>query len=141
MLDGFVEDIVDEGETFAIKVKIGRQNSIDQNITLFTQGLFAVPDELRQKLQEHGYQIIETPIEQFLGEDHQMNGVELKDGNTIELETGLISMGSKYHAAYLEKFNFCYSLLPISPSSGVSLPIFNCFLLRLSCFHNDLICL
>lgn len=82
MLDGFVEDIVDEGETFAIK-----------------------------------------------------------DGNTIELETGLISMGSKYHAAYLEKFNFCYSLLPISPSSGVSLPIFNCFLLRLSCFHNDLICL
>ncbi|MBD1997489.1 NAD(P)/FAD-dependent oxidoreductase [Leptolyngbya sp. FACHB-541] len=175
MLDGFVEEIEDEGETFAVKVKIGRQDSLYQtfrtkyliaasgiidylpnldtmrnvydyagynlhvclicdgyemvdktvgvlansasnaevafplgwftpHITVFTQGLFEV-GELRQKLQEHGYQLVESPIKQFLGEDHQMNGVELEDGRTISLEAGLISMGSKYHADYLEKFN------------------------------------
>ena len=74
-------------------------------ITLFTQGLFEVNDELRRKIQEHGYQIIETPVEQFLGEDHQMTGVELTDGRVIELDAGLISMGSKYHATYLDKFD------------------------------------
>ncbi|MEC4818732.1 MAG: NAD(P)/FAD-dependent oxidoreductase [Scytonema sp. PMC 1069.18] len=176
MLDGFVEDIVDEGETFAVKVKVGRQNSLDQtfrakyliaasgiidylpnlesmrnvydyagynlhvclicdgyemtdrkvgvfansannaevvfplgwftpHITLFSQGLFEVSEELRQKLQEHGYQLVETPIKQFLGEDHQMSGVELEDNTVIQLEAGLISMGSKYHADYLDKFN------------------------------------
>ena len=176
MLDAFVEEIVDEGETFAVKVKIGRQDSFYQtfharyliaasgiidylpnldnmrnvfdyagynlhvclicdgyemadkkvgvfantasnaevvfplgwftpHITLFTQGMFEVGDELRQKLQENGYQIIETPIQLFLGEDHQMNGVQLEDGTVIKLEAGLISMGSKYHADYLEKFD------------------------------------
>ena len=176
LLDAFVEEVIDEGETFAVKVKVGRNNSeyytlrskyliaasgiIDylpildnmrnvydyagynlhvclicdgyemtdkkvgvfansagnagvvfplgwftSEITLFTQGLFEVDPELRQKMSEHGYQIIETPIEQFLGEDHQMTGVELTDGRVIDLETGLISMGSKYHAAYLDKFN------------------------------------
>jgi thioredoxin reductase (NADPH) len=176
MLDGFVEEIVDEGEAFAVKVKIGRQDSIYQtfrtkyliaasgiidylpnldnmrnvyeyagynlhvclicdgyemadkkvgvfastasnaevvfplgwftpHITLFTQGLFEVGDELRQKLQDRGYEIIEAPIRQFLGEDHQMNGVELEDGRVVTLETGLISMGSKYHADYLKAFN------------------------------------
>jgi thioredoxin reductase (NADPH) len=34
-----------------------------------------------------------------------MNGVELEDGTVIGLEAGLISMGSKYHADYLEKFD------------------------------------
>jgi thioredoxin reductase (NADPH) len=34
-----------------------------------------------------------------------MSGVELEDGRVIELDAGLISMGSKYHADYLEKFN------------------------------------
>jgi thioredoxin reductase (NADPH) len=67
--------------------------------------MFEVGDELRQKLQENGYQIIETPIQLFLGEDHQMNGVQLEDGTVIGLEAGLISMGSKYHADYLEKFD------------------------------------
>ena len=176
MLDSFVEDIVDEGETFAVRVKIGRHDSIYQrfrskylvaasgiidylpnldsmrnvydyagynlhvclicdgyemndkkvgvfanslsnaevvfplgwftpHITLFTHGLFEVADELRQKLHEHGYQVVETPIKQFLGEDHQMSGVELEDGRVIGLDTGLISMGSKYHADYLERFN------------------------------------
>ncbi|MBD2731507.1 NAD(P)/FAD-dependent oxidoreductase [Nostoc sp. FACHB-892] len=176
MLDAFVEEIVDEGEAFAVKVKINRQDSFHQtfharyliaasgiidylpnldnmrnvfdyagynlhvclicdgyemadkkvgvfastasnaevvfslgwftpHITLFTQGMFEVGDELRQKLQENGYQIIETSIQQFLGEDHQMNGVELEDGTVIALEAGLISMGSKYHADYLEKFD------------------------------------
>lgn len=74
-------------------------------ITLFTQGLFEVNDELRSKIADHGYQIVETPIEQFLGKNHQMTGVELTDGQVIDLETGLIAMGSKYHATYLDKFN------------------------------------
>ncbi len=175
-LDGFVEEIVDEGETFAVKVKIGRQNSTYQtfrsryliaasgiidylpnlenmrnvfeyagynlhvclicdgyemadkkvgvfasnannaevvfplgwftpHITLFTQGLFVVEDELRQKFQEQGYEIVEMPIQQFLGKDHLMTAVELEGGRVVELEMGLISMGSKYHADYLETFN------------------------------------
>ncbi|NEO90594.1 MAG: NAD(P)/FAD-dependent oxidoreductase [Moorea sp. SIO3G5] len=175
-LDAFVEEVIDEGETFAVRVKVGRNNSeyytfrskyliaasgiIDylpalenmrnvydyagynlhvclicdgyemadkkvgvfastagnaevvfplgwftSEITLFTQGLFEVNDELRQKIQQQGYQIIETPVEQFLGEDHQMTGVELTDGRVIELEAGLISMGSKYHAQYLDTFD------------------------------------
>lgn len=176
LLDAYVEEIVDQGETFAVRVKVGRHNSeyytfhakfliaasgiIDYlpalenmrnvydyaghnlhvclicdgyemadkkvgvfassagnaevvfplswftpKITLFTQGLFEVTDELRQKMAEHGYQIIETPIEQFLGEDHQMTGIELTDGQVVELEMGLISMGSQYHATYLDKFD------------------------------------
>jgi len=176
LLDAYVEEILDEGETFVVRVKVGRNNSeehtfraryiiaasgiidylpelenmrnvydyagynlhvclicdgyemVDKKvgvfanstgnaevvfslgwftseITLFTQGLFEVNDELRQKIQEQGYRIIETPVEQFLGEDHQMTGVELTDGRVIELEAGLISMGSKYHATYLDKFD------------------------------------
>ena len=176
LLNAFVEEIIDDGETFAVRVKVGRNNSeyhtfrakyiiaasgiIDylpelenmrnvydyagynlhvclicdgyemadkkvgvfassagnaevvfplgwftSDITLFTQGLFEVNDDLRSRIEEHGYRIVETPIEQFLGENHQMNGVELKDGQVVDLETGLISMGSKYHATYLDKFN------------------------------------
>lgn len=176
LLDAYVEEIIEERQTLAVRVKIGRNNSeyytfrakyiiaasgiIDylpelENmrnvydyagynlhvclicdgyemadkkvgvfassagnaevvfplgwftpyITLFTQGLFEVNDELRSKIGDHGYQIVETPIEQFLGENHQMTGVELTDGQVIDLETGLIAMGSKYHATYLDKFN------------------------------------
>lgn len=176
LLDAYVEEVIDEGETLAIRVKVGRNNSeyhtfrtkyliaasgiIDylpmldnmrnvydyagynlhvclicdgyemadkkvgvfassagnaevvfpvgwftSDITLFTQGLFEVHEELRNRLEAQGYQIVETPIEQFLGENHQMSGVELTDGRVIELETGLISMGSKYHATYLDKFD------------------------------------
>ncbi|MDJ0595685.1 MAG: NAD(P)/FAD-dependent oxidoreductase [Pleurocapsa sp. MO_226.B13] len=176
LLDAYVEEIVDEGETFAVRVKVGRNNSqyhtfrtkyiiaasgiIDYlpelenmrnvydyagynlhvclicdgyemadkkvgvfansagnaevvfplgwftgDITLFTQGLFEVNDDLRSRLEAQDYQIEETPIEQFVGEDHQMTGVELSDGRVVELDTGLISMGSKYHATYLDKFD------------------------------------
>lgn len=176
LLDAYVEEILDEGETFVVRVKVGRNNSEEHTfrakyiiaasgiidylpelenmrnvydyagynlhvclicdgyemtdkkvgvfassagnaevvfplgwftseIILFTQGLFEVNDELRQKIQEQGYQIISTPVEQFLGEDHQMTGVELTDGRVIELDAGLISMGSKYHATYLDKFD------------------------------------
>ncbi len=176
LLDDYVEDIVDEGETFALRVKVGRNNSEDHTfrakyiiaasgiidylpeldnmrnvydyaghnlhvclicdgyemtdkkvgvfassagnaevvfpvgwftgeIILFTQGLFEVPDDLRSRLDKLGYQIESTPIEQFIGENHQMTGVELTDGRVVELDTGLISMGSKYHATYLDKFN------------------------------------
>ena len=176
LLDAYVEEIVDEGETLAIKVKVGRNNSqyhtfrakyliaasgiIDylpelanmrnvfdyagynlhvclicdgyemvdkkvgvfarsagnaevvfplgwftEEITLFTQGLFEVNEDLRSRLEAQGYQIEESPIEQFVGENHQMSGVELTDGRVVDLEMGLISMGSKYHAAYLDKFD------------------------------------
>ena len=176
LLDAFVEDVIDEGSTLAVKVKVGRNNSeyytfrtkyliaasgiIDylpelenmrnvydyagynlhvclicdgyemadkkvgvfassagnaevvfplgwftDKITLFTQGRFEVNDELRVRLEEKGYDIIETPIEQFLGENHQMTGVELINGQVVDLEMGLISMGSQYHATYLEQFD------------------------------------
>ncbi len=180
-LNGFVEDIVDEGETFAVTTKVGRNNNsiypvlrakyviaasgiIDQlpplddmqnvyeyagynlhvcmvcdgyemtdkkcgffagseasieemvfnlswftpYITIFTHGMFEVSPELRQKLKDHGYPLIETPIKQFLGENHQMTGVELTDGSVVELETGLISMGSKYYNDYLKRFDLDY---------------------------------
>ena len=71
-------------------------------ITLFTQGLFDVSPDFRQRLQDHGYPLVEQPIQQFLGENHQMTGVELKDGSVVDLEAGLISMGSKYHVDYLD---------------------------------------
>ncbi|NJK53622.1 MAG: NAD(P)/FAD-dependent oxidoreductase [Leptolyngbyaceae cyanobacterium SU_3_3] len=172
-LPGFVEEVHDEGDTFAVKVKVGKKDSIYstlrakylvaasgvidhlpqldnmQNvfdyagynlhvcmicdgyemgdkkcglfvnteaaintafvlnwftpyITVFTQGLCEVSPEMRQKLQDHGYPLVETPIRRFLGENHEMNGVELTDGATIELETGLIAMGSHYHNEYLK---------------------------------------
>ncbi|MGI0487184.1 NAD(P)/FAD-dependent oxidoreductase [Pantanalinema rosaneae CENA516] len=172
-LMGFVEEVVDEGETFAVKVKVGKQDSsypifrckyiiaasgiMDhlpklanmQNvydyagynlhvcmicdgyemankrcglfvntesgintafvlnwftpyITVFTQGLCEVKPEVRQKLQDHGYPLVETPIQRFLGHDHEMTGVELTDGTIVELDTGLIAMGAQYHNHYLQ---------------------------------------
>ncbi|MEC4896088.1 MAG: NAD(P)/FAD-dependent oxidoreductase [Oscillatoria sp. PMC 1051.18] len=176
-LNGFVEEVRDEGETFAVLVKVGRQKSIQAvfrakyliaasgiidylpplddlrnvyeyagynlhvcmvcdgyemtdkkcgffagseaaieemvfnlswftpYITIFTHGDFAVSEALKEKLRNHGYPLIETPIKQFLGQDHQMTGVELVDGKIIELETGLISMGSCYHNTYLKEID------------------------------------
>ncbi|MBC6481625.1 MAG: NAD(P)/FAD-dependent oxidoreductase [Hormoscilla sp. GM7CHS1pb] len=172
-LRGYVEEVSDEGETFAVKVKVGKKDSIyrvfrskyliaasgiidhlpqlpdmqnvydyagynlhvcmicdgyemsDKNcglfvgsesaintafvlnwftpyITVFTQGLFAVGMEMRQKLAEHGYPLVEQPIKRFLGHNHEMTGVELADGSTVELETGLVAMGSHYHNEYLQ---------------------------------------
>jgi thioredoxin reductase (NADPH) len=34
-----------------------------------------------------------------------MTGVELADGSVVELETGLISMGSRYHNTYLQRID------------------------------------
>jgi len=178
-LNAFVEEVLDEGETFAVKVRIGRNNPTyevfrsrfliaasgiidhlpqladmknvfdyaghnlhvclicdgyemrDQrvgvfasnennlqvafplgwftpHITLFTNGAFAVGEELRDRLITAGYTINEQPIQQFLGKNHQMSGVELQDGSTVELDAGLISMGSKYHAAYLNGIDLDY---------------------------------
>lgn len=176
-LNGFVEEVIDEGETFAVRVKVGRQNSIEAvfrskyliaasgiidylpplddlrnvyeyagynlhvcmvcdgyemkdkkcgffagseaaieemvfnlswftpYITIFTHGVFTVSESLRAKLKEHGYPLVETPIQQFLGQNHHMTGVELTDGSVIELETGLISMGSRYHNTYLKEID------------------------------------
>lgn len=172
-LMGFVEEVRDEGDTFAVKVKVGKQESaypifrcryliaasgiIDhlppledmQNvydyagynlhvcmicdgyemadkkcglfvhtesaintafvlnwftpyITVFTQGLCEVGLDMRQKLSEHGYPLVEMPIQKFLGHDHEMTGVELTDGSTVELETGLVAMGSHYYSEYLK---------------------------------------
>lgn len=178
-LNAFVETVVDEGETFAVRVRIGRNNPsfvtlrsryliaasgvIDnlpalsdmQNvfdyaghnlhvclicdgyevrgqrvgvfgcnegslevafslgwftsqITLFTGGAFEVSDEFRDRLQAHGYPLVEQPLHQFLGENHVMSGVELQDGTVVELDAGLVSMGSKYHADYLQGIDLEY---------------------------------
>lgn len=172
-LPGFVEVVQDEGESFAVKVKVGKKDStypifrskyliaasgiIDnlpqladmQNvydyaghnlhvclicdgyeiadtqcglfpssegaintafvlnwftpyITVFTMGLFEVGDEMRQKLKDYGYPLIEAPIKRFIGHHHEMTGVELEDCSVIHLETGLIAMGSHYHSDYLQ---------------------------------------
>ncbi|NJL20830.1 MAG: NAD(P)/FAD-dependent oxidoreductase [Leptolyngbyaceae cyanobacterium SM1_3_5] len=71
-------------------------------ITVFTHGLCEVGAEMRGKLKEYGFPLVETPIARFLGEKHTMTGVELADGSQIELETGLVSMGSQYHNGYLK---------------------------------------
>lgn len=178
-LNAFVEEVIDEGEIFAIKTRIGRSNPIyatvkarylisasgiidqlpvlenmqnvfnyaghnlhvclicdgyemtDQRvgvfgnsesslevvfplgwftskITVFTNGIFELGQDLRSRLTTEGYHIIEQPIQQFLGENHQMSGVELIDGQTVELDAGLISMGSIYHADYLKGLNLNY---------------------------------
>ena len=172
-LMAYVEEVWDEGETFAVKVKVGKKDSVYpifrcryliaasgimdnlpklddmQNvydyagynlhvclicdgyemadkkcglfvntensintafvlnwftpyITVFTQGLFEVSPEMRQKLKEYGFPLVESPIRKFLGHHHEMTGVELTDGSTVELETGLVSMGSQYHNHYLK---------------------------------------
>ena len=49
-----------------------------------------------------GYPLIELPIQKFLGHHHEMSGVELVDGSTVPLETGLVAMGSHYHNEYLQ---------------------------------------
>ncbi len=179
-LNGYVEAVVDEGETFAVHVRVGRQNPTyrvfrsryliaasgiidhlpkladmqnvfdyaghnlhvclicdgyemrDQragvfgssagslevafplgwftpHITLFTNGDFEVVYDLRDRLDHHVYRLIEQPIKQFLGANHVMSGVELADGAIVELDTGLISMGSKYHADYLKGIELEYT--------------------------------
>ena len=172
-LRGYVEDVTDEGDTFAVKVKVGKKDSqypvfrskyviaatgiIDhlpqldnmQNvydyagytlhvcmicdgfdmwdqkavliagtegqinaafvlnwftpyITVLTHGLTEVSDTMKAKLADYGYPLYEAPISQFLGEDHNLSGVELADGTVIEATTGLINMGSIYHNHYLK---------------------------------------
>lgn len=178
-LNAFVESVVDEGETFAVRVRIGRnspsyvtvrsryliaasgiidnlpilsdmQNVFDyaghnlhvclicdgyevrgqrvgvfgrsegslevafplgwftSQLTLFTGGAFEVSDAFRDRLQAHGYQLFEQPLQRFLGENHVMSGVELQDGTVVELDAGLVSMGSKYHADYLQGIDLEY---------------------------------
>jgi thioredoxin reductase (NADPH) len=71
-------------------------------ISVLTHGLCKVSDTMKQKLADHGYPLYESPIARFLGEKHQMSGIELKDGTVVEATTGLISMGSVYHNHYLK---------------------------------------
>lgn len=175
-LNGFVEAVEDEGDTFAVKVKVGKAEPIhpvfrskyviaasgvidhlpqledQQNVfdyagynlhvcmicdgwemadrkcglfvnseaaintafvlnwftpylTVFTQGLCEVGDEMRSKLKSHGYRLVETPLRRFLGHNHEMTGVELTDGTIVELETGLIAMGSHYYNEYLKNLD------------------------------------
>ncbi len=78
------------------------------HITLFTNGAFEVGAELHHRLNTEGYTLVEKPIKQFIGENHQMTGVELKNGEVVELDAGLISMGSKYHADYLKGIELDY---------------------------------
>lgn len=178
-LNGYVEEVIDEGDTFAVRVRIGRthptdatfrsryliaasgiidhlpkladmQNVFDyaghnlhvclicdgyemqdqrvgifgssesslevafalgwftSDITLFTNGAFEVGLEFRDRIHTHGYPLIEQPIQQFLGNNHQMTGVKLTDGSIVELDAGLVSMGSQYHADYLKHLDLEY---------------------------------
>jgi thioredoxin reductase (NADPH) len=70
-------------------------------ITVFTNGQVEVGAEMREKLKDYGFPLVETPIRQFLGQNHEMTGVELVDGSTVQLETGLVAMGSHYYNEYL----------------------------------------
>lgn len=172
-LRGYVEDVVDEGETLGVKVKVGKTESIypvfrsnyliaasgiidhlphlenmqnvydyagytlhvcmicdgfdmwDQKavliagsesqinaafvlnwftpyISVLTHGLCSVSPEMKYKLADHGYPLYEAPIARFLGEKHQMSGIELVDGTLVQATTGLINMGSSYHNHYLK---------------------------------------
>ncbi|MBD3884176.1 NAD(P)/FAD-dependent oxidoreductase [Phormidium tenue FACHB-886] len=178
-LNAYVEDVVDEGDTFAVRVRIGRNNPVYEtvharyliaasgiidhlpmldnvqnvfdyaghnlhvclicdgyemrdrrvgvfasseaslevafslgwftpHVTLFTNGGFEVSATARDRFSAEGYQLVEQPIKQFLGADHQMTGVELADGSMVELDAGLVSMGSKYHADYLKGIELEY---------------------------------
>lgn len=178
-LNGYVQSVIDEGETFAVHVQTGRQSPnvalfrsryliaasgiidhlpklVDQhnvydyaghnlhvclicdgyemrdmrvgvfgssesssevafhlgwytpNITLFTNGEFEVGQVLRDRLTQNAYKLVEQPIHQFLGMNHQMTGVELSDGSVVKLDAGLVSMGSKYHAEYLKDIDLEY---------------------------------
>jgi thioredoxin reductase (NADPH) len=172
-LRGYVEDVTDEGDNFAVKVKVGKKDSIypvfrskyliaasgvidilpqledmqnvydyagytlhvcmicdgfdmwDQKavlivarepqinaafvlnwftpyISVLTNGAFTVSDEMKRKLADHGYPLYESKIDKFVGENHQMQGVQLADGQFVEATTGLINMGSIYHNHYLK---------------------------------------
>lgn len=175
-LNGYVEQVKDEGDTFAVSVKVGKKDSIYptfrtkyliaasgiidklpeladmQNvydyagynlhvclicdgheiankksglfinsegyanvafvlnwftpyINVITNGTCQIGDDMRSKLAEHGYPLYEQPIAKFVGEKHEMSGVEFTDGSTLEIETGLIAMGSHYFSEYLEGFD------------------------------------
>jgi len=71
-------------------------------IYVLTLGAFPVSEAMQAKLAAHGYPLIETPIARFLGKDHLMDGIEFTDGMVLPVDTGLISMGSTRHSAYLE---------------------------------------
>jgi thioredoxin reductase (NADPH) len=71
-------------------------------ITVLTHGLCEVSPQMQQRLREHGYPLIQTPIARFLGENHHLQGVEFTDGTRIECTTGLINMGAIYHNHYLK---------------------------------------
>lgn len=172
-LRGYVEAVTDEGDTLAVRVKVGKKNSIypvfrskyliaasgvidvlpqledmqnvydyagyslhvcmicdgfdmwDQKsvliagsegqinaafvlnwftpyISVLTHGLFEVSEGMKQKLADHGYPLYEAPIRRFVGEHHQLGGVELTDGTLVSATTGLVSMGSIYHNHYLK---------------------------------------
>ncbi len=73
-----------------------------KKIKIFTNNSFQVSAEQKQRILDKGFELYEKPIKQFLGENHEMSGVELENGEKIILETGLISMGSKYHNNYLK---------------------------------------
>ena len=71
-------------------------------LSILTHGLFEPSPEFRRKLAEHGYPLYTSPIQSFLGQDHQLSGVQFTDGTTIEATTGLVAMGSHFHNGYLK---------------------------------------
>ena len=152
-LNAYVESVVEEGDTFVVKVRIGRNNPTYETFrTRYLIAASGIIDNLpvlenMQNVFDYaghnlhvclicdGYEIrgqqvgvfggsegsleVAFPLgwftpnitvftKQFLGANHQMTGVELKDGSIIELDAGLVSMGSKYHADYLSGIELEY---------------------------------
>ncbi|CDN14906.1 Thioredoxin reductase [Richelia intracellularis] len=146
LLNGYVDEVVEEGDIFIVRVKVARQDSIyaefrtkyliaasgiinnllflddtqdmyeyaayklhvcficdiyemvnkkvgvfgrnqpslevafslgwfSPHITLFTEDMFDVSSQFRQRIEDCGYQLVEDSIDKFLGENHHMNGV------------------------------------------------------------------
>ena len=91
-------------------------------ITVFTNGLFKVSSQTKEELAQNKIDLIEEKIECFLGKEHQLEGVRLKEKNQsgehkeVELETGLIAQGSKKHHDFLQKIEG----LRLSPDKTIS---------------------
>jgi thioredoxin reductase len=56
------------------------------DLTVFTHGRFAVPEEQRQRLEDSGVRVEEAEITALHGDDGQLESVSLADGTTVKCE-------------------------------------------------------
>ena len=86
---------------------IARLSWFTDKIKLFTMGAFELTGEEKKKLENLGIAVYENKIKKFLGDtkEHVMTGVELEDGTQVEIQTGIVSMGSKFNTEFLKEIN------------------------------------